>query len=173
MPHDHDRVGSETVAHLTAMYEEHSGSASPIQRGANRLTAFLGRPACSAAIIGVMVFYIVGNLAARSLGSISLERLPFPDLQLIATVTALTVALLILTTQRHEEQLSERRARLTLQIAAISERKIAKVIALLEEQRRDNPLIEDRRDDEAASMASSAHSAGTLQQIDDATAREG
>jgi mxaJ protein len=39
------------------------------------------------------------------------------------------VALLILTTQRHEDQLAEKRARLTLQIAVVSENKIAKVIS--------------------------------------------
>ncbi len=39
----------------------------------------------------------------------ALEEFPFPDLGFIATIAALLVALLILTTQRHEEELAESR----------------------------------------------------------------
>ena len=71
-------------------------------------------------------------------------------------MSAFLVALLILTTQRHEDVLAERRAQLTLQIAVLAEKKIAKVIELLEEQRRDNPMLADRVDAEANSMARAA-----------------
>ena len=82
-------------------------------------------------------------------------------------VGALLVALLILTTQRHEEELAESRAQLTLHIATLSERKIAKVIELLEEQRRDNPLLPSRIDDEATEMAQPADHKTTLGLIDE------
>ena len=42
---------------------------------------------------------------------------------------------------------------LTLQITIVSERKVAKVIALLEEQRRDNPMLRSRIGDKAQVMA--------------------
>jgi uncharacterized membrane protein len=101
--------------------------------------------------------------------STALEEFPFPDLGFIATIAALLVALLILTTQRHEEELAESRAQLTLHIALLSERKIAKVIALLEEQRRDNPLLPSRTDYEAAAMAQPSNHDATLDLIDEAT----
>ena len=162
-----DSVGNETIAHLTAMYEEHGRSASQIQRVANRATALIAKPLSLTIIVVFIAVYMTGNLIARSMGSATLEEFPFPDLEFIATIVALVVALLILTTQRHEEALAERRARLTLQIAAISERKIAKVIELLEEQRRDNPLLETRDDAEAESMAVPANPDATLRQIDE------
>ena len=96
------------------------------------------------------------------------QGFPFPDLGFIATIGALLVALLILTPQRrHEEELAESRAQLTLHIAMLSERKIAKVIELLEEQRRDNPLLPSRIDDEATEMAQPADHKTTLGLIDE------
>ncbi|WP_242098175.1 hypothetical protein [Sphingomonas sp. CROZ-RG-20F-R02-07] len=79
---------------------------------------------------------------------------------------ALIVALLILTTQRHDEALAEKRAQLTLQIAMLSERKTTKIIALLEEQRRDNPLLVSRVDAEADEMGQVLDPLETLGRIE-------
>jgi len=48
----------------------------------------------------------------------------------------------------------------TLELAILSEQKTAKVIQLLEESRRDNPLIRDRVDQEAEAMAQPADHIG-------------
>ena len=109
----------------------------------------------------------VGNYVARATGSVALEEFPFPDLGFSATIGVLLVALLILTTQRHKEELAENRAQLTLHIAMLSERKIAKVIELLEEQRRDNALLPSRIDDEATELAQRADHKTTLALIDE------
>jgi uncharacterized membrane protein len=71
-----------------------------------------------------------------------------------------------LTTQRHEDVLAEKRARLTLQIAVLSEKKIAKIIELLEDQRRENPLLTSRPDTEAASMASATDPEASLAELE-------
>ena len=163
---DPDQIGNETIAHLTAMHEEHLRASSPIQRAINRTTAFLARPIALTAIMTLVAIYMAGNMIAALAGSRALERFPFPDLEFIATIVALFVALLILATQRHEDALADRRARLTLQIAAISERKIAKLIELMEEQRRDNPLLSSRPDPEAAIMANPADPEATRRQVD-------
>ena len=138
---------------LAQLYDEHDRAAAPIQRLANRATAALGRPLALTIIFGTIIAWMAGNHAAHMAGWTALEEFPFPDLDFIATVTALLVALLILTTQRHEEELAEKRARLTLQIAVLSKKKIAKVIALLEEQRRDNPMLPLRIDREVPPVA--------------------
>jgi uncharacterized membrane protein len=163
---DKDEHVEATVQQLAALYHDHERSAGLIQRVANRITAALGRPAALAVIVGLIIAWMVGNYLARLAGSTALEQFPFPDLAFVATVAALVVALLILTTQRHQEELAERRARLTLQIATLSEKKIAKVIALLEEQRRDNPLLASRHDAEAAAMANATDPRSTLERLD-------
>ena len=96
---------------------------------------------------------MIGNHVERVIGATAVEGYPFPGLGLFATIVALLVALLILTTQRHQEELAESRAQLMLHFATISERKITKVIELLEEQRRDNPLLRSRLDHEADVLA--------------------
>ena len=158
-PHAHVE---ETVDQLGALYEAHRLRTSPIQRVANRLTAMLGRPTSLVVAAGLVVAWIVGNYVASLFGTAALERFPFPELSLVATIAAVLVALLILTTQRHQDDLAERRARLTLHIAALSEKKIAKVIELLEEQRRDNPLLRSRTDDTADAMATPVDPAAEL-----------
>ena len=161
-----------TVQQLAELYQEHQRSAGTIQRFANRTTAALGRPGALAIVVGLIIAWMVGNYAARLTGSTALEEFPFPDLAFVATIAALLVALLILTTQRHEEELAERRARLTLQIAILSEKKIAKVIALLEEQRRDNPLLASRDDAEAEAMANATDPRSTLERLDRSEQRQ-
>lgn len=155
-----------TVQQIADLYEEQGRSAAPIQKLANRVTAALGRPFALAIILGIVIVWIAGNYTAHLLGSTALEEFPFPDLALVATIAALLVALLILTTQRHEEELAERRARLTLQIAVLSEKKIAKVIELLEEQRRDNPMLPSRIDREADAMATATDPRASLEQLE-------
>lgn len=161
---DHEEI---TVDQLAKLYDRHEERTTRVQRLANRVTSALGRPISLVVIFGTAIAWIVGNYVARAMGSTALEEFPFPDLGFIATIAALLVALLILTTQRHEEELAESRAQLTLHIAMLSERKIAKIIELLEEQRRDNPLLPSRIDQEAATMAQPTDHTLTLSLIDE------
>jgi uncharacterized membrane protein len=72
---------------------------------------------------------------------------------------------LILATQRREDQLTQRREQLTLELAILSEQKTAKIIQLLEESRRDNPQMHDRHDPEAEAMAQPADPGSVLAAI--------
>ena len=58
----------------------------------------------------------------------------------------------ILTTQNRVATLAQQRAQLDLQVNLIAEQKIAKVIALIEELRRDLPSVKDRKDSLAEAM---------------------
>ncbi len=77
------------------------------------------------------------------------------------------VTVLILTTQRREDQLAGYREQLTLELAILSEQKSAKIIALLEEMRRDSPTLRNRVDEEAAAMAIAADPQAVLDAIKD------
>jgi uncharacterized membrane protein len=63
------------------------------------------------------------------------------------------MGVLILSTQRRADQLASLRDQMTLELASVTERKVAKVIELLEELRRDSPELKDRIDHEARQMA--------------------
>ena len=158
----------ESVEHLAELHRQHEQATSLIQRSANRATSFLGRPATLGVILLMIILWMTGNYVAHRLGVTALEEFPFPDLAFVATIAALLIALLILTTQRHQDQLAERRAQLTLQISILSERKVAKVIALLEEQRRESPILASRVDEEAEAMAQPADPGESLKSLEQA-----
>ena len=71
----------------------------------------------------------------------------------------------ILTTQRREDQLAGYREQLTLELAILGEQKSAKIIALLEEMRRDSPTLRNRVDEEATAMSVAADPQAVLDAI--------
>ena len=75
------------------------------------------------------------------------------------------MVILILATQQREYHPSQLREQLILELAILSEQKTAKVIQLLEETRRDNPLIRNRVDQEAEAMAQPADPQSVLDAI--------
>ena len=72
------------------------------------------------------------------------------------SISQLIITTLILTSQRRKDELSELREQLTLELATMTEQKVAKLIALMEEQRRDSPQLADRVDTEAEQMSAPA-----------------
>ena len=75
------------------------------------------------------------------------------------------MTVLILTTQRRDDQLAAHREQLTLELAIIGEQKSAKIIALLEELRQDSPTLRNRVDHEAAAMSVAADPQAVLDAI--------
>jgi uncharacterized membrane protein len=71
-------------------------------------------------------------------------------------------ATLILITQNRQTQEAEQRSQLDLQVNLVAEQKIAKVIELLEELRRDLPTVRDRVDSKANAMARSVDAGAVL-----------
>ena len=84
------------------------------------------------------------NLDAGALGYRPIDLPPFSGLDGAVSVASLFMVVLILATQRREDQLAQLREQLNLELPILSEQKTAKVIELLEESRRDNPLIHNR-----------------------------
>jgi uncharacterized membrane protein len=82
-----------------------------------------------------------------------LDRPPFSGLSTTVSVASLLTALMILVAANRGDALDEQRERLALQIALLTDRKTAKIIALLEELRRDSPALPDRHDAEANALS--------------------
>jgi uncharacterized membrane protein len=75
------------------------------------------------------------------------------------------LTVLILATQRRENELASHHEHLTLELAILSEQKSAKIIALLEELRQDHPDIHDRIDREAAALSEPTDAQSVLETI--------
>lgn len=141
---------AESVESVASFHREHYRRASGLQRTIDSITDRLGRPA--AVIVLIVVICIWAGLAAWR-GDGRVDQPSFAWLELAATVAALLVSVLILVTQRREDQLADRRAQLTLELAMLADKKSAKIIQLLEELRRDAPDLADRVDTESDDMA--------------------
>jgi uncharacterized membrane protein len=155
----------ETIESLTKLHADHHQNATRHERRLGRLTGLLGNSKTMILLSVFMLGWIGLNITSIALGFPAFDPAPFSGLGTASSVLSFYVALLILATQRREYQLAQTREQLTLELAIISEQKLAKVIRLLEESRRDNPQIHDRSDQEAEAMAQAANPQSVLQAI--------
>ncbi len=143
----------EIVRAIAKLHAEHRRRATPLQRVVEEMTAQMGRPRFVGLLTAAIVLWIGANFTLMSLHRRAFDPPPFPWLVTVGGLMALYLTVLILTTQRREQELVELRAQLTLELAITGEQKTAKIIELLEEMRRDNPLMTDRTDAQADAMS--------------------
>ncbi len=124
----------------------------PLERLLDWLKAKASAPVFIVAATVIVVVWIAVNAA---LGRSALDPPPFPSLEIVLSSFAFLVTLLILATQRRADALAAHREQLILQLAFVSEQKTAKIVALLEELRRDSPQLRDRVDHVADEMTES------------------
>ena len=149
--HIHETI--EAISDLRVRAERRQTSH---QRGIEHLTNWLGRPSSLYVIVTFATLWIGVNLVLPALGCAAFDPPPFAFLQGLSTISALLIAAMVLITQNHQLKLAEERSRLDLQINVLAERKIAKLIALHEELRRDLPNVQNRHDPEATAMETHA-----------------
>jgi uncharacterized membrane protein len=149
----------EVAAHVThsleavaAMVAREQGHVHRHQRFIEYLTAMIGRPKTAYAIVALVVAWVAWNSLGRAVGLPIIDPPPFSWLQGIVGVGALLTTTMVLATQNRLGGSAEQRARLDLQVNLIAEQKAAKIIALLEELRRDLPSVVNRVDLEADAM---------------------
>lgn len=156
---------SDTIGAIAKLHADHERQATPIQRLIEKTTEWLGKPR----FLGTFTIFVAGwvsivGLQMKFYGS-SFDPPPFNLLQGVLTVLAVYITSLILSTQRRAGQLASHREQLTLELATLAEQKSAKTIALLEEIRRDNPLLPNRVDEDADAMAETVDPEAVLQAI--------
>jgi uncharacterized membrane protein len=155
----------ETIQSIAQLRAEHHESATSFQRTVNHTTALLGRPWFIGVITVIVVGWIGLTLLAAALGVRPIDPPPFAWLGGAVSLVSLYMVVLILGAQRREDKLAQHREMLILELAILSEQKIAKVIQLLEESRRDNPQIRNRLDPEAENLAQPADPQSVLDAI--------
>lgn len=142
----------QDIETIVAMRMHVERKVSRHQRMIEKVTSALGRPLSVYLILLFIALWIIVNISHRFLGLAFFDAPPFPWLQDIASLSALLMTAVILTTQNRQARLSEQRRHLDLQITLLTERKVSKIIELLEGLRRDNPLMSNRHDAEAEAM---------------------
>jgi uncharacterized membrane protein len=146
-----DHVGHkiQTIADLFAKGEARVGRHQLVME---RTTELFGQPATAYVLASTIAGWMLANSFAPRFGIRPIDPPPFSLLQCATCIAALLMTVAILTTQNRSAKLAQQRTRLDLQVNLIAEEKIAKVIALMEELRRDLPSVKNRRDSLADAM---------------------
>ena len=139
----------QTIAELFARAERR---VDRHQLAIERMIDRVGRPRTAYMLASLVALWMVANGLCVRIGGIAVDPPPFAWLQLLTSIAALLMTVTILTTQNRVAKLARHRAQLDLQVNLIAEEEVAKLIALMEELRRDLPSVRDRRDSLADEM---------------------
>ena len=156
----------QTIDAIAEFHARHHREATQVERIVEKSVRWVGRPRFVGYLTAAIMGWIAVNLILRASGK-AFDAPPFQILQVIGALVALYFTVLILITTQREKEIGEHREQLTLELAILSEQKSAKIIQLLEESRRDNPLINDRVDSEAAALSIPADPEAVLDAIKD------
>jgi len=156
---------AETIKSIVGFHAEHHGKASILERAVARVTARIASPRFVAIVTVAVAAWIGLNLTLIALGYQTADPPPFSWLNGALSLGSFYMVVFVLTTQRREDQLAQLREQVTLELVLLAEQKLAKVIELLEEARRDNPLLHDRVDGEADAMARPADTKSVIHSI--------
>ena len=160
-------VEGQTIAELHRRAEE---GVSGHQRVLERFATWLGRPASVYLVLGGVCTWAFANSGlGQRVGFAPFDPPPFYMLQGLMTCGALLTAIVVLVSQNRQGAVSRRRALLSLHINLLVEHKVAKLISLVEELRRDTPAVHDRPDPEAVAMSRTVDPHAVMDQLEVAT----
>ena len=142
------------------------------QRWIERITRALGRPRSVYFVASFVAVWVVANLALSLWHVRPFDEPPFFWLQGIVGLAALLTTILILTTENRQTQIALRRDRLDLQINLLTERKVAKIIEMLDELRRDLPSVPTFHDPEVHELKERADPHEVVRAIEERSAVE-
>src|SRR3984957_2766210 len=155
----------ETVATIAALHAAHYREARALQKAVSRATRGIAQPAMLIVSTVAIAGWALLNLVLPRFGHTALDPFPFPLLSAAVSTVGLYLAAMILISQRHDDEMATRREQMTLELAILSEQKSAKIIALLEEFRRNDPNQGNDRDEVAEALAKPADAQVVLDAI--------
>jgi uncharacterized membrane protein len=165
----------EDIDAMLAIRARTARSRTGHQRFLERVTKVVGRPASVYLIVLSAIAWMACNYIWAHGGPEvhAPDPPPFAGLELVVSLLALVATVTILSTQNRERQSADDRSHLDLQINLLAERKIAKLIALVEELRTDMPDVRNRVDRVANQMKESVDPHAVLNALAEATDASG
>jgi uncharacterized membrane protein len=140
---------------------------SASHRLVDRISRIIGRPLYLLGLFGIAGAWIAVNVLAPLFGRTAFDPSPFPLLAGILSLAALFTTTIILIAQNRQTRIEQQHMHISLQVNLVTEQKVAKIINLLEELRRDLPMVKDRYDPQAASFAQETDALQVLTAIEE------
>jgi uncharacterized membrane protein len=150
---------SQNIESVVAVQKREWESTTASQRRLERLSRLVGRPLYLVSLLLFVALWIVINSGAVSFWFAPWDPTPFQLLQGLLSLMALVTTTIVLIAQNRQTKLEQQRAHLDLQLNILTEQKVTKLIHLLEELRRDLPMVKDRHDPQAALLQEGADTA--------------
>jgi len=164
-PGEHDPLPGN-VKSVLSLQSRKTERTHGLQRFLESVGYALGKPYFVVVLVAFVCTWILLNTLGRRAGFPPFDSPPFPWLQGIITFGSLVTATIVLAKQNLAAKREKRQSHLQLQLTMLTEQKVAKLIQLVEELRRDLPIIEDRRDPEAETLKNSPHAQTVLDIIE-------
>jgi uncharacterized membrane protein len=143
---------SENIDAVADFYAREEQKISRPRDFIEKASEFVGQPLYLGCVIVFVALWILANVYADRFGWAPFDPPPFPWLQGFIGLAGLIVGTAVLIRQSRLGQLAEQHAHLDLQVNLLTEQKATKVIQLLEELRRDLPIVENRRDEQVEEL---------------------
>jgi uncharacterized membrane protein len=157
----------QNIESVVALQRREWESVSPSHRRVERVSRFIGRPIYLAALLMAVAAWVVFNSTAQIWGLKSFDAPPFALLDGLMSLIALLTTTIVLIAQNRQTKLEHQHTHLDLQVNLLTEQKVTKLIHLIEELRRDLPMVKDRHDPQATAMQERADTARVLSAIEE------
>ncbi len=164
---DQPRQLGQNIDSVLEVHKRESEHRSSPHRLLDRISREIGRPLYIIALCAFVAGWVSLNQLAPHLGLPAFDPLPFPLLAAILALAALVTTTIILVAQNLQARVEQQHMHIALQVNLLTEQKVAKIIALLEELRRDLPMVKDRYDPQAASLAKETDALQVLTAIEE------
>jgi uncharacterized membrane protein len=157
----------QNIESIVSLQRREWETVSLSQRRVERLSRFIGRPMYLIVLLGIVAAWAVYNSTAAVWGLKPFDAPPFEMLDGIMSLIALITTTIVLIAQNRQAKLEQQHTHLALQVNLLTEQKVTKLIHLIEELRRDLPMVKDRHDPQAAALQERADTAQVVSAIEE------
>ena len=156
----------QNIESIVALQKREWETVGPAQRRVERVGRFVGRPVYLVGMLALILLWIVANVA-NPWAAGPWDPPPFEMLDGVMTFVALVTTTIVLIAQNRQTKLEQQHTHLALQVALLTEQKVTKLIGLIEELRRDLPMVKNRHDPHAEALQESADTASVISALED------
>lgn len=157
---------SENIGTIAEYCERNEEQVTTAQKVVEKVSLFLGSPSYFAVNVIFIVCWLAWNSLAPVFDLEQIDEPPFYWLQGFVSLNAFIISTTVLIRQNRMSKLAERNAHLDLQISLLADEKTSKLIAMLDEIRRESPNLMTKADREAEELAKPADAPSVLNAIE-------
>jgi uncharacterized membrane protein len=147
----------QNIEGIVALQNREWETVGVAQRRVEAVGRWLGRPLYLVGLLCAIAVWVSLNVIRQARGG--WDPPPFELLDGAMTLISLITTTIVLIAQNRQTKLEKQHTHLELQVALLTEQKVTKIINLIEELRRDMPMVRDRHDPHAEALQESADTA--------------